>query len=121
MKSKVVLGGIVGGVVILLFAFFMVFVVNSYFPGLYAGKTSWLVGLVPVLLAPMGGGFLAGIIARQETRKAGTIAGALAGVLILIAWVVVMRGGFGMVLRGVVLGLIVLALARAFAGFAQPR
>ena len=119
VKSRVILGGVVGGVVILVFAFFMVFVLNSYLSGLVAGETSWLFGLIPVLLASMAGGFLAGIIARQEVRKAGMIAGGLAGAVIMVAWIVVMPGGWAMALRGVVIGLVVLTIARTFSGFAR--
>ena len=121
MKSRVIFGGIAGGIVILLFAFFMVFLLNSYIPGLYTNETSWLIGLVPVILSSMAGGFLAGIIAKQDVRKAGMIAGGLSGAVILVAWVVIMPGGWAVALRGVVIALVVLAFARAFSGFAQQR
>jgi hypothetical protein len=121
MKSRVILGGIAGGVVILLFAFFMVYLLNSYLPGIYAGETSWLIGLIPMILSSIAGGFLAGIIARPDVRKAGMIAGGLAGAVIMVAWVVIMPEGLAVALRGVVIALVVLAFARAFSGFARQR
>jgi hypothetical protein len=121
MERRVILGGLVGGVVTLLFAFSIVFLLNSYLPELYTSEGSWVLGLLPALLAPMAGGFLAGVIARPKVREAGTIAGGLAGGVILVGWLVLMGGSFAVVLRGAVIALVVFLFARTFSGFARVR
>jgi hypothetical protein len=121
MERRVLLGGLVGGLVTLLFAFSIVFLLNSYLPGFYASDGSWALGLLPLLLAPMAGGFLAGVIAKQNVRKAGSIAGGLAGIVILVGWLFLMGGSFAMALRGAVVALVIFAFARTFSGFARGR
>ncbi len=121
MKRRVILGGLTGGMVTLLFVFSIAFLFNSFLPGIYTSGENWILGLLPLLLAPMAGGFLAGVIARQDLRKAGTIAGGLAGIVILVGWLFLMSGSFTMVLRGAVIALIVFAFARTFSGFARGR
>lgn len=121
MERRVLLGGLAGGVVTLLFAASIVFLLDSYLPGLYASDGSWILGLLPALLAPMAGGFLAGVIAQQNVRQAGAIAGGLAGGVILVGWLIVMGVSLTMVLRGAVVALVVFVFARTFSGFARTR
>ena len=55
MDKRVILGGVIGGIVILAFGFSILLIVNSFFPTLVAGSNIWI-GLVPMLLAPVAGG-----------------------------------------------------------------
>jgi len=118
---KVIISGVVGGIVILLFAFSIYFLIGDMFPELISGGTTSLSGLVPALIAPMAGGFLAGLLAKEKATQAGWIAGGLAGVLILTGWIMLMGFSFQMVLRGLVLGIVIAFVSRVFSGFAQPR
>ena len=117
---KMILGGLVGGLVILVFALSIVFLMNSVSPGFSAGEVG-LIGLAPALLAPMAGGFLAGLLAKEKAQHAGWIAGGLAGIVILVIWVVLMGYSLQAILRGIVLSLVIAMVARAFAGFAKPK
>lgn len=47
-----------------------------------------LLSLIIMLLSPIAGGFLAGLIAREKPRHAGLLAGLIAGLVVLIAWLV---------------------------------
>lgn len=118
--QKSILGGIVGGLVILVFALSIVFLMNSLYPEFSADEVG-LIGLAPALLAPMAGGFLAGLLAKEVAHQAGWIAGGLAGIVILITWVFLMGFSVQAILRGIVLCLVIAMVARAFAGFAKSK
>ncbi|MBG0770737.1 MAG: hypothetical protein H0S82_03465 [Anaerolineaceae bacterium] len=119
--QKVILGGVVGGLVTLIFAISLVFVMNSLLPDQFSFGTTGLTGLVPVLLAPMAGGFLSGLLAKEQAKQAGWITGGLAGTVILIGWIALMGFNLQTTLRGVVLCMVVAIIARLFSGFAQPK
>ena len=70
MDKRVILGGVIGGIVILAFGFSILLIVNSFFPTLVAGSNIWI-GLVPMLLAPVAGGFLSGLIGKSNPLQAG--------------------------------------------------
>lgn len=120
MNKRVLWGGLAGGGVILAFAFSILLIVNSAFPGFATGSNVWA-SLFPMLLAPVAGGFLAGLIGKPDPQRAGLIAGVIAGLGVFVAWLVVMGVSGETVLRGLVIVLIWVALARGMAGFAQPR
>ena len=114
------LGGIVGGVVILAFAFAILLIVNSFFPALAASSNLWI-GMVPMLLAPVAGGFLAGLIGKENPMQAGLIAGLLAGTLVFIGWVAYVGIHLESILSGLVIVFLWVILARVMARFAQPQ
>lgn len=118
---KIIISGAVGGIIILLFAFSIVYLMSDMFPELLSGGANSLSGLLPVLIAPMAGGFLAGLLAKEKANQAGWIAGGLAGIVILIGWIFLMGFSFQTALRGLVLGVVIAFIARVFSGFAQPR
>jgi hypothetical protein len=121
MDRKVVLGGIGGGLVILAFALSILLIINSFFPGLIANGSNLLIGMIPLLLAPIAGGFLAGLIGRTNPLQAGLIAGLLASLVVFIGWLVVVGLSVETILSGLVIVFLWVILARLFAGFAQPR
>lgn len=120
MNKRVILGGVVGGVVILVFSFSILVIVNSFFPELTTGSNLWM-GLLPMILAPVAGGFLSGLIGKQNPMQAGLIAGLLAGLVVFIGWVIYTGLRVETVLSGIVIVLLWVVLARVMAGFAQPR
>jgi hypothetical protein len=121
MDKKVILGGVVGAIVILAFAFSILLIINSFFPGLISGANNLLIGLIPFLLAPVAGGFLAGLIGRQDPLKSGLMAGVIASLIVFIAWLVIAGLSLETILSGLVIVFVWVVLARIAAGFAQPR
>ena len=120
MNKRVILSGLVGGVVILAFSFSILVIVNSIFPALTSGSNLWM-GLLPMMLAPVAGGFLSGLIGKPNPLQAGLIAGLLAGLIVFIGWVVYTGLSVETILSGIVIVLLWVVLARVMAGFAQPR
>lgn len=120
MNKRVILGGVVGGVVVLAFAFSILLLFNGALPALTSGSSLW-VSLLPMMLAPVAGGFLSGLIGKTNPRQAGLIAGSLAGLVIFVGWVILSGLSLETVLSGVVIVLLWVVLARTMAGFAQPR
>lgn len=121
MDKKVLWGGLAGSVVILAFAISMILIVNSFFPGLISGTNNLLIGLIPLLLAPAGGGFLAGLVGRSNPRQAGLIAGLVASLVVFVAWLVFVGLSLETILSGLVIVFVWVILARVMAAFAQPR
>lgn len=120
MEKRVILGGVIGGIVILAFAFSILLIVNSFFPALAAGANLWI-GLVPLLLAPAAGGFLAGLIGKSNPLQAGLIAGLIAGIIVFIGWLAYAGLQIEAILSGIVIVFVWAILARVMAGFAQSR
>lgn len=117
MDKKVIIGGMVGAAVIFVFSFGMLLLLSQWLTNLATSTTNLLVSLIIFLLAPVGGGFLAGMIGKPNPRRAGLVAGANAGVLVLIGFLMV----FGFSLQTLLIGLVVVfvwvVLARISAGF----
>lgn len=120
MDKRVIFGGGIGGIVILAFAFSILLIVNSFFPALVSGSNLW-VGMAPLLLAPVAGGFLAGLIGKANPPQAGLIAGLIAGLVVFLGWVVYVGLHIESILSGIVIVFLWVILARIMAGFAQPR
>lgn len=116
---RVILSGIAGGLATLIFALALIYLMSSIFPGYLSLDTNSALRLLPAFLAPVAGGFLAGLLAKEKAKQAGWIAGSLAGIVMLSGWVWLMGFGFQVVLRGIVVFLVVTGLTRAFAGFAK--
>jgi hypothetical protein len=121
MNRRVILGGITGGVAILAVGVVVLLAFNGFAPGLLAGTSNVLIGLVPLVLAPIAGGFLSGLIAKSDPKRAGLIAGLLATLVLLIGWLIVVGLTFDTVVGGLVVGFVWVILARIFAGFAAAR
>lgn len=120
MNKRVILGGLVGGVVILAFSFSILLLLDGVLPALTSGSNLWM-GLLPMMLAPVAGGFLSGLIGKPNPLQAGLIAGLLAGLIVFIGWVVYAGLSFEAILSGIVIVLLWVILARVMAGFTQPR
>ena len=121
MDKKVIWGGLAGGVATLAFAFSIILMVNSFFPGLISSGGDIWIGVLPLLIAPVGGGFLAGLISRSNPLQAGLIAGFMAGLVVFIGWIVLAGLSLETILTGLVIVFAWVILARVMAGFAQPR
>jgi hypothetical protein len=118
MEKKVILGGVLGGLTILAVGVVVLLAFNGFAPGLLANTSNVLIGLIPLVVAPIAGGFLAGLIARNDPKRAGLIAGLLAALVLLIGWLIVVGLTLDTIVGGLAVGLVWVILARIFAGFA---
>lgn len=117
MNKKVLIGGIVGGVVTVVFSFALLIVLNGFFMDIAAMASNVAVGIIILLLAPVAGGFLAGLIGRTDPRKAGLIAGLTASLFIFVAWLVVSGISFQTILTGLAIVFMWVMLSRMSGGF----
>ncbi|MDY6872441.1 MAG: hypothetical protein SVR81_00525 [Chloroflexota bacterium] len=121
MDKKVVLSGLLGGLTILAVGVIILFAFNGFAPGLLANTSNVFLGLIPLVVAPIAGGFLAGLIARHNPKRAGLFAGLLAALVLLIGWLIVVGLTLDTFVGGFAVGLVWVILARIFAGFAAAR
>lgn len=119
MTKKVILGGFVGAGVILATAFAILLVLNSIFPGVVTDTPNMFISLIPFLLAPAAGGFLAGLVGQANPLRAGLIAGVVASAIVFIAWLALVGFSLRTLLSGLVVVFVWIVLARAFSSFAQ--
>ena len=117
MNKKVIIGGVVGGAVIFVFSFGLLLLFNQWLTNLAASTTNLFVSLIIFLLAPISGGFLAGMIGKPNPRRAGLVAGTAAGVLVLIGLLLVFGFSFQTLLTGLAVVFVWVVLARISAGF----
>lgn len=117
MNKKVFIGGMVGGAVTLVFAFTLLFVLNGLFMDLVSLSNNVVVGFITLVLAPVSGGFLAGLIGRHDPRKAGLIAGLTASLFVFAAWLLVSGLSFQTILTGLAIIFVWVMLSRVGGGF----
>jgi len=121
MDKNIVLGGLAGGFIMLIFTLGPLLLLTSVSSGSISGLSNGILGLLPILLAPVGGGFLAGLIGRSDPHLAGSIAGIIASVFMIIAWLVIVGFSLQTLIAGAVIAFMWIVLARLAAGFAKPR
>ena len=80
-----------------------------------------MISVITILLAPVAGGFLAGLIGRSNPQKAALFAGLSASFLIFIAWLVLTGFEGSTLLSGLVIVFIWTVLARLASGFVRPK
>jgi hypothetical protein len=121
MDKKVILGGGVGALVTLVFALGILLFLEGLHTGFLSSGSNMVISLLIILLAPIAGGFLAGMISRSKPRQAGMMTGLAAGCLIFAAWIVVTGFSFETLLSGLVIVFVWVVMARAASGFAPPK
>ena len=117
MKKKVIFGGMVGACVMIAFSLTLLMMTSDFSNGLVSSVGNAIIGVISILLAPFAGGFLAGLIARSDPRKAGLIAGAVAGVSIFAAWLIISGLTFSTIASGLAIIFTWAVLARVAGGF----
>ena len=117
MNKKVLIGGMVGGAVTLVFAFALLLVLNGLFMDLVSISNNVVVGFITIMFAPVAGGFLAGMIGRQDSLKAGLIAGLTASLFVFAAWLLVSGLSFQTILTGLAIIFVWVVLSRVGGGF----
>jgi len=121
MKVEVGLGGLVGALVILMFSFGLLLVINGFSLDQIALPVNAILSLVIMFVSPVAGGFLAGLIAQEKPHGAGIIAGLMAGLVVVIAWLALMGIFWETLLSGLLLIFVWIFLSRLGAGFSRNR
>ena len=121
LNNRIFLGGIAGAVVIFLISFGLLILFNQILTVLTVSTANIVVGLIVFFLAPVGGGFLAGMIGRPNPLRAGLIAGSVASVMILISFFLIFGFSFQTLVSGLVVVFVWIFLSRFSAGFARNR
>lgn len=121
MDKKVIIGGLVGALVTLMFALGILFLLEGLLSELISSISNLAVSFITILLAPVAGGFLAGLIGRSNPLQAGLIAGVAAGIILFAAWVVITGFSIETLLSAVVIIFVWVVMARLASGFARPK
>ena len=103
MGKRVIWGGVAGGGVTLIFALGILLIFNEFSLALVTSTNNMLVNLAAILLAPVAGGFLAGLIAGKNPHLAGLIAGLEASLVVFILWMAIS----GLVMESVLSGMVI--------------
>lgn len=120
MDKKVIWGGIAGGIVTIVFALALLLVINSFITDPLSSTGNLLISLLVMLLAPIAGGFMAGLVGQSNPMQAGLLTGLIAGLFILIAWLFIAGISLQTILSGLVILFVWVVLARVASGFARP-
>jgi hypothetical protein len=121
MNMKVGLGGLVGALLMLVFALSSLLVINGFALDQIAMASNALLSLIIMLMSPISGGFLAGLIAQEKPRQAGSLAGSIAGLTVLITWLAMMGISWDTLLSGLVVAFLWTILSRLGACFTSSR
>jgi hypothetical protein len=116
-----ILGAVVGALTILILTFGIIFGMMTFSGSLLTSRASMVIGTITVLLAPVAGGFIAGLVGGSNPKKAGLFAGLGASLVILIAWLALSGFKRSTMLSGVVIIFIWVVLARLASSFVRPQ
>jgi hypothetical protein len=121
MNNKVGLGGLAGALVMLVFALGSLLVINGFALDQIAMPSNALLSLIIMIMSPIAGGFVAGLIVQEQPRQAGLLAGLIAGLGVSIAWSAMMGNSWETLLSGLVVVFMWTLLSRLGAGFTSSR
>jgi hypothetical protein len=121
VDKKGVLGAVLGAGITLIFSLGSLLVLNNFSLERISPESNGPFGLLIVLMAPIAGGFLAGIIYQKNPRQAGLFAGIGASLVVFMAWMVISDFSWGGVLGGMVIGFVWIFISRLGGGFASHR
>lgn len=121
MDHKSVFGGLLGALITLIFSLGSLLVLNDFSAGSLAVTSPMPLGLVIMLMAPVAGGFSAGLIGHDNPHQAGLITGIGASLVILITWSVISGISWAAILGGLVISFVWIFLSRIGAGFTSSR
>lgn len=121
MNKKWVLGAVIGAFTILGFSIIMLVSLTSFLAKVVSAPAVTILSLITLLLAPIAGGFLAGLIGKSDPRRAGLFAGLSASLVILAAWLVISGVTYQTFVSGLIIGFMWVFIARTAAGFVKKR
>ena len=119
--NKGVLGGVLGALITLTFSLGSMLLLNDFSLDFLLTIRNLPLGLIILLMAPIAGGFSAGMIGQDYARQAGLIAGVGASLVVFIAWLLFSWGAWEEVLSGLVIGFVWIFLSHLGSGFASHK
>lgn len=120
-SNRAVLGGVLGALITLLFSLGSMLLLYDFSLDFLLTIRNLPLGLIVLLLAPIAGGFSAGLIGHDLAHQAGLIAGIGASLVFVIAWLLFSWGSWEEVLSGLVIGFVWVFLTHLGSGFAQNK
>ena len=121
MDEKVGLAGVAGALMMLVFAFSSLLIINGFSLDQIALPSNLLRSLIIMLMSPIAVCFLAGLIAHEKFRQVGLIAGLIVGPVVLIAWLVLVGNLWETLLSGLVVMFVWIFISRLGSGFSTGR
>lgn len=106
ITNRGVLGGVLGAMIALLFSLGSLLLFYDFSLGLLVSIRNMPLGLIILVLAPIAGGFSAGMIGKDDVRRAGLIARVGASSVVFITWLFISWGALDEALSGLVVGLV---------------
>jgi hypothetical protein len=120
MRNKLVLGGIIGALVILVLTFGILMIISTLLGGLGMNQTTLVISVITIFLAPLAGGFTAGSIGRSNPKRAGLIAGISASLVVFVSWIIISGLVISNILSGLLLVFVWIVLTIIASGFIKP-
>jgi hypothetical protein len=121
LDKKGVIGAVLGAGITLIFSLGSLLVLNNFSLERITPESNGPFGLLIVLMAPIAGGFLAGIFYQKNPHQAGLFAGFGASLVLLIPWLVISGFSWAGVLGGLIIGFVWIFLSRLGGGFSSHR
>lgn len=121
MDDRITLASVVGAVVMVTFALGILVLFSDFSMHFVSTLNATLFNLAAVLMAPIAGGFVAGLIGRTNPRQAGLLAGLGGAFVILFSWLAISGLSLETTLSGLVIGLVWVFLSRLGAGFSSAK
>ena len=120
-ENRIILGGALGALITVAFSLGSMLLLNAFSLEFLRSIRNMPLGMIILLMAPIAGGFLAGLIGKNNARQAGLMAGIGASLVMIIAWVLISWGTWEEILSGLVIGFLWIFLSHLGSGFASPK
>ena len=121
MDDRITSASVVGAVVMVTFALGILVLFSDFSLDFVSTVNATLFNLAAVLMAPIAGGFVAGLIGSTNPRQAGLLAGLGGAFVILFSWLAIAGLSLETTLSGLVIGLVWVFLSRLGAGFSSAK
>jgi len=121
LDKKGVLGAVLGAAITLIFSLGSLLALNNLSLEPTAPFSNIPLGLIVTIMAPIAGGFSAGLVYHENPRQAGLFAGIGASLVVFSAWLVISGFSWAGVLGGLVIGFVWIFLSRIGGGFSSRR
>lgn len=115
VDKKTLLGGVIGAILMLIFVLGPL-IISGFSDAAFFFQDNLFFTLVIMLLSPIAGGFIAGLIGKYNPRRAGLIAGFVGSMVLFMLWLVFSGVTWQAMISGLVVLFVWVFLARIGAG-----